>query len=166
MALVNFAKFVGVEYIGTDEHNIISLKVDDRIIQYEVLNTCEFNSNRKRMSVVLKTPDDKIVLFMKGADGVVFDRIDNNVNVEEILHIAVYLKHFSKEGLRTLLIAKREIDKNVYEQWNKRYLEALKDINEKEKKVEQLQEEIEMKMVLIGATGIEDDLQDEVGLTI
>jgi Cation transport ATPase (P-type) len=33
--------------------------------QYEVLNILEFNSTRKRMSVVLRTPDNKILLYCK-----------------------------------------------------------------------------------------------------
>lgn len=166
LALVNFAKFVGVEYIGTDENNIISLKIKDEILKYEVLNSCEFTSTRKRMSVILRTPEDRIILFMKGADGVVLDRINHSANIEEISHITEQLIDYSKEGLRTLLIAKKELDEQTYKEWNQRYHEALRDIHEKEKRIEKLQEEIETKLVLIGATGIEDDLQDEVGITI
>jgi len=34
---------------------------------YEVLNVLEFNSTRKRMSVVIRTPEGKIKLYCKGA---------------------------------------------------------------------------------------------------
>jgi hypothetical protein len=33
--------------------------------QYEVLNLLEFNSTRKRMSVIIRTPEDKIILYCK-----------------------------------------------------------------------------------------------------
>ena len=36
---------------------------------FEVLRKMEFNSDRKRMSVLLKDPiDGKLILFIKGAD--------------------------------------------------------------------------------------------------
>ncbi len=39
-------------------------------------------------------------------------------------------------------------------------------MEEREQKMEELQEEMETELCLIGATAIEDKLQDEVGLTI
>ena len=45
----------------------------------------EFNSDRKRMSVLLKDPvDGKIKLLIKGADSIIKERLDKdklNVNV-------------------------------------------------------------------------------------
>lgn len=36
-------------------------------VVYDVLNICEFNSTRKRMSCVVRTPDQRLVLLCKGA---------------------------------------------------------------------------------------------------
>jgi magnesium-transporting ATPase (P-type) len=39
----------------------------------------EFNSDRKRMSVLLKDPiDGKIKLLIKGADSIIMDRLDKD----------------------------------------------------------------------------------------
>ena len=56
LALVNFAKFVGIEFVGIDERNNIMIldKNTNEKITYELLHTLEFNSTRKRMSVIVK----------------------------------------------------------------------------------------------------------------
>ena len=46
--------------------------------EYEVLNVNKFNSKRKRMSIVLRRPNGSIVLFCKGADSVMMQRIQNS----------------------------------------------------------------------------------------
>lgn len=49
LALVNFAKFCGVEYMGTDEFNMISVKFEEKIYEYELIEVFEFTSTRKRL---------------------------------------------------------------------------------------------------------------------
>lgn len=44
---------------------------------YEVLDVIEFSSARKRMSVIVKFPDGKIILFCKGADNIILERLTN-----------------------------------------------------------------------------------------
>jgi phospholipid-transporting ATPase len=46
--------------------------------EFEVLNVCEFNSTRKRMSTVVRGPDGKIKLYTKGADTVILERLSKN----------------------------------------------------------------------------------------
>jgi phospholipid-transporting ATPase len=49
LALINFAKFCGFEYLGTDINNIISVKRSSTLIKkYELIETFEFTSVRKR----------------------------------------------------------------------------------------------------------------------
>jgi phospholipid-transporting ATPase len=45
--------------------------------EYEILNVCEFNSTRKRMSTVVRCPDGKIKLYCKGADTVIMERLSS-----------------------------------------------------------------------------------------
>jgi phospholipid-transporting ATPase len=54
LALVNAAKFFGAKFIERDEDNnmIIDFRGEKRA--YKLLNLVEFNSTRKRMSVVIK----------------------------------------------------------------------------------------------------------------
>lgn len=43
--------------------------------EFEILNVCEFNSTRKRMSTVVRGPDGKIKMYCKGADNVILERL-------------------------------------------------------------------------------------------
>lgn len=46
--------------------------------EFEILNVCEFNSTRKRMSTVIRTAEGKIKLYTKGADTVILERLSKN----------------------------------------------------------------------------------------
>ena len=49
----------------------------DRTVEYEVFRRMEFNSDRKRMSIVLRDPDDgHYKLYCKGADSIIKERLD------------------------------------------------------------------------------------------
>lgn len=68
-ALVVAAKVFGFKMIKRT-NTIITLHErlpDSRVheTEYEVLNILEFNSTRKRMSVIIRTPEDKIILYCK-----------------------------------------------------------------------------------------------------
>jgi magnesium-transporting ATPase (P-type) len=60
LALVNAAKFFGVVFKKRDEDN--NMVVDYRGVQlkYKLLNVLEFNSTRKRMSVILRDSNGHI----------------------------------------------------------------------------------------------------------
>jgi phospholipid-transporting ATPase len=75
------------------------------------------------------------------------------------------LSSYATIGLRTLLIARKEIDEAVYEKWAKKYQTASTSIN-KEKEMNEVAEELEVEFDLIGSTAIEDKLQEDVGRTI
>lgn len=75
LALINFAKFCGVQYLGTNEQRVAEVRFRDRTYLFEVLHTLEFNSTRKRMSVVVRDRQTQQVrLLTKGADSVILAR--------------------------------------------------------------------------------------------
>lgn len=74
----------------------------------------------------------------------------------------VYLDEYAKDGLRTLLVAEKEINNEFYEEWNKKYQRALCSIKDKENEINKIAELIENEFILIGSTAIEDQLQDNV----
>ena len=43
--------------------------------KYELLNVIEFTSTRKRMSVIVRSPDNKIICMTKGADSIIIPRL-------------------------------------------------------------------------------------------
>lgn len=78
LALVNAAKEFGLTFRDKDENGNLLIvdynKSEPKQQTYELLNTCEFTSSRKRMSVIIREPEveedvkPKIWLYCKGAD--------------------------------------------------------------------------------------------------
>jgi phospholipid-transporting ATPase len=56
----------------------VIIRVHGKDLEYQILNVCEFNSTRKRMSCVVKAPDGSIKLYTKGADTVILERLGKN----------------------------------------------------------------------------------------
>lgn len=77
-----------------------------------------------------------------------------------------HINDFATEGLRTLLYGYRFVSDEEYAGWKKLYLEASTSIVDRERKMEQAGELIEMDLDLAGATAIEDKLQMGVPETI
>lgn len=72
LALVNAARFFGVKFLDRDADNNIIIDFKGEILRYQLLNLIEFNSTRKRMSVVVRDPKGVIKCLCKGADSVLF----------------------------------------------------------------------------------------------
>ncbi|KAH9406631.1 Phospholipid-transporting ATPase ID [Tyrophagus putrescentiae] len=132
--------------------------------EYELLAILDFNNVRKRMSVIIRK-EGKITLYCKGADTMIFERMDPaQTALKEVT--TEHLNKFASEGLRTLCLAKKDIDETFFEAWKGRLHEASTSLDNREDKVDACYEEIEQKLQLIGATAIEDKLQDGVPQTI
>lgn len=50
--------------------DVLQLDILGTSVQVQLLNMLEFSSDRKRMSVVMRLPDGKLVAYVKGADSV------------------------------------------------------------------------------------------------
>uniref|UniRef100_A0A0W0FFE3 Phospholipid-transporting ATPase n=1 Tax=Moniliophthora roreri TaxID=221103 RepID=A0A0W0FFE3_MONRR len=137
----------------------------DAYEKYELLNILEFTSARKRMSVIVRKLDDddgRVFLLMKGADNVVFERLKSGVDEALKQQTEMHLSEFANNGLRTLTLAYKIIPKEEYEAWSDRYHEATVALDDREDKIERVSDEIEQDVRLLGATAIEDSLQDGV----
>lgn len=132
---------------------------------YEILTVIDFTSARKRMSVIVKDSNGNIKLYCKGADSIIYDRL-NDTEEEYKTLLAQYLSSFASEGLRTLCCAMVELKPQDYENWKAIHHKASCSIQGREEKVEEAAELIERNLKLIGATAIEDKLQEGVPETI
>lgn len=160
-ALVATAKDCGFTVLpSTTDNKILNVLGQNR--EYEVLNILEFNSARKRMSIIIRMPNGKIVLFCKGADSIIYSRLKPGQQTELRKSTAEHLEMFAREGLRTLCIAHRELDPQEHLAWNKEYDLAASSINDREAKLEMVSDQIERELMLLGGTAIEDRLQDGV----
>jgi len=129
-------------------------------VKYKLLNLIEFDSTRKRMTTVVETPDNEILVICKGADSIIEKRLRDKNTMDKT---AKYLEDFSNKGLRTLLIAGKIVPRAEYNEWNHRYSQAAVLTKGKAEKLAALGEELEVELELIGSTAIEDKLQEEVG---
>lgn len=163
-ALVSAARDVGFAFVARRGKQLF---VDFLGVEYEfeLLNVLEFNSTRKRMSVIVKRPEpwNDIVLYCKGADNVILERLGSDTQSKELVQQTQDdIDVFSNDGLRTLVLACKKLEPMEYQDWAKRYDEASTAAENRTEKMEALQDEMERQLVLLGATAIEDKLQEGV----
>ncbi|MBN3310286.1 phospholipid-transporting ATPase IA isoform X4 [Amia ocellicauda] len=162
-ALVRAAKNLGFVFSGRTPDSVI-IEALGQEEKYELLNVLEFTSNRKRMSVIVRTPSGRIRLYCKGADTVIYDRLADSSRYKDIT--LKHLEQFATEGLRTLCYAVADISESSYQDWLQVYHRASTAMQNRVLKLEESYELIEKNLQLLGATAIEDKLQDKVPETI
>jgi phospholipid-transporting ATPase len=133
--------------------------------EYELLAVCEFNSTRKRMSCIYRCPDGKIRCYCKGADTVILERLTQRDEVVE--KTLLHLEEYAAEGLRTLCLAMREIPESEFREWYDVFNTAATTVSgNRADELDKAAELIEHDFTLLGATAIEDKLQEGVPDTI
>ncbi|CAJ1944306.1 unnamed protein product [Sphenostylis stenocarpa] len=166
-AFVIAARELGFEFYERT-HTNISLRELDPITglktqrSYKLLNILEFSSARKRMSVIVRDEEGKLLLLSKGADSVMFERIAKNGREFEEM-TKQHISEYADSGLRTLILAYRELSEEEYHRFNKEFTEAKNLVSaDQEQIVENIIQNIEKDLILLGATAVEDKLQDGV----
>lgn len=166
-ALVQGAADLGYKFIIRRPKSVtINNVLNGTNAEYELLNICEFNSTRKRMSAIFRCPDGAIRLFIKGADTVILERLSKSEPQPFVDSTLRHLEDFAAEGLRTLCIASRIVGEQEYSAWSTKYYEASTSMEDRSDKLDEVAELIETDLFLLGATAIEDKLQDGVPETI
>uniref|UniRef100_A0A8C2G8G3 Phospholipid-transporting ATPase n=1 Tax=Cyprinus carpio TaxID=7962 RepID=A0A8C2G8G3_CYPCA len=162
-ALVRAAQNLGFVFSGRTPDCVIVESCGEEE-KYELLHVLEFTSTRKRMSVIMRTPSGKIRLYCKGADTVIYERLADSSRYKDIT--LKHLEQFATEGLRTLCFAVADISESTYQQWLEVHYRASTSVQNRALKMEESYELIEKNLQLLGATAIEDKLQDKVPETI
>lgn len=169
-ALVSAAASYGYTLLERTS-NYIVINVLGEVLSFEMLGLHEFDSNRKCMSVILRCPDGKIKVLVKGADSTVLQKISLS---EKATHIGdkrqaqvlfdtqMHLDLYSKKGLRTLVVAARELSPLELDNWQRLYAKANASVTDRMSLLHEASQAIEKDLVLLGATGIEDKLQTGV----
>ena len=164
-ALVIAAKEMGYKPIKRDLNSLFveERKSDNESIEaeYKILHVLEFTSARKRQSVIFETPEGEKILGCKGADNVIYERLaerKGEVQDTTLKHLEMY----AQAGLRTLCISYRKLSEETYSNFLQKWTEAKTSLTDRDAKVEVVNDEIERELILVGATAIEDRLQDSV----
>ncbi|NWW77413.1 AT8B3 ATPase, partial [Climacteris rufus] len=162
-ALVWAARNLGYVFLARTQDSITISELG-RTRTYQVLAMLDFNSDRKRMSVLVRDPQGTIRLYTKGADTVILERLRRRGPNESLTERA--LDRFAEETLRTLCVASREVSEAEFRAWSRRHSEAALLLQDRARELDRLYEELEQNLQLLGATAIEDKLQDGVPETI
>ncbi|KAK1361934.1 Phospholipid-transporting ATPase [Heracleum sosnowskyi] len=166
-AFVIAARELGFEFCKRTQTSVSLIELDpvshekiERV--YELLNVLEFNSSRKRMSVIIRNEEGKLLLLCKGADSVMFERLANNGREFED-ETREHVNEYADAGLRTLILAYREVSAEEYEAFDKKFREAKNLVSaDRETIIDQTTDLVERDLILLGATAVEDKLQQGV----
>lgn len=160
-ALVAAARDVGFPFVGKS-NGCIDIEVLGQPERYTLLRTLEFNSTRKRMSVIVRNPEGRLILYTKGADSVVYARLAANEKPELKAKTQKDMEDFANGGLRTLCIAYRYLGEEEYARWSEIYDAAASAVKDRDEAIEEANEQIEHSLYILGATALEDKLQEGV----
>uniref|UniRef100_UPI0037E9513F phospholipid-transporting ATPase VB n=1 Tax=Semicossyphus pulcher TaxID=241346 RepID=UPI0037E9513F len=173
-ALVHAAKAYGFILLARTPDSVTVRLPSGKDLVFEVLDTLTFDSTRKRMSVLVRHPiTNELVLYTKGADYAIMELLGTpyaeNIS-EKQKNIAADTQHhldgYAKNGLRTLCFTKKVVSEKMYESWSVNRQRALAAIESREELVMDSAVQLETNLSLLGATGIEDRLQESVPDTI
>ncbi|XP_019521312.1 PREDICTED: probable phospholipid-transporting ATPase VD isoform X2 [Hipposideros armiger] len=141
-------------------------------LTFQLLHILPFDSVRKRMSVVVRHPlSNQVVVYTKGADSVIMELLSvaspDGASLEKQQMIIrektqKHLDDYAKRGLRTLCIAKKVMSDTEYAEWLRNHFLAETSIDNREELLLESAMRLENKLTLLGATGIEDRLQEGV----
>lgn len=166
-ALCKGARDNGYVYLGRAQ-NTLSIRVKGQEVDYEILLEIEFSSERRRMTMVLRDQEGSIIMFTKGADSVILERLDMESKATQhyLQTTKAHLDEFSKLGLRTLLFGTKSLTEDEWQGFYKQWHAASTKIEGRDEALDELADEFERDLALVGASAIEDKLQDGVPDTI
>lgn len=164
-ALVAMARDLGYTLVEDGKHHKV-VDMQGIFHRFEVLQTLLFSSHRKRMSILVKNEASRYFLLVKGADSMMETLLsEDSRNSQLFANTVTDLENFGEEGLRTLMVGYRELDPKFALEWSRKVSEA-SILPNRDELIANLAEEIECEVTLLGGTGIEDQLQEDVPHTI
>ncbi|KAI0954200.1 hypothetical protein AcV7_007497 [Taiwanofungus camphoratus] len=160
-ALVAAARDVGFPFVQKSREGI-DIEIMGQPERHVLLQMLEFNSTRKRMSVIVRNPQGQLVLYCKGADSVIYQRLKADHDPELKAKTSKDMEAFANGGLRTLCIAYRYLSEQEYADWSRVYEAATSAVDDRDAEIEKASEQIEHSLNILGATALEDKLQEGV----
>ncbi|KAJ6986558.1 phospholipid-transporting ATPase 1-like [Populus alba x Populus x berolinensis] len=144
----------------TSGHIVIDIHGERQ--RFNVFGLHEFDSDRKRMSVILGCPDSTVRVFVKGADSSMLSVIDRSLNKNVIQTTKGHLHAYSSLGLRTLVIGMRDLSESEFEEWHFSFEAASTAVVGRAALLRKVAGNVEKSLTILGASAIEDKLQKGV----
>lgn len=161
VALVQWTESVGLTLVSRDLTSMQLRTPGGQILTYSVLQTFPFTSESKRMGVIVRDESTaEITFYMKGADVAMSAIVQYNDWLEE------ECGNMAREGLRTLVVAKRTLTEEQYQDFESRHAQARLSVHDRALKEAAVRESLERDMQLLCVTGVEDRLQAHVRPTL
>jgi len=162
VAIVTWTSTVGLTLKLRDRTKIILSTPNGGSLSFDILDIFPFTSESKRMGIVVRdTQTGEITFLQKGADVVMAKIVQRNDWLEE------ETGNMAREGLRTLVMARKRLSGGLYNEFADAYLRAsVSHDNRNEAMAEVVSKYLEHDLELLGLTGVEDKLQDDVKSTL
>jgi len=161
IALVSWTENVGLTLIKRDLNTILLRAPDSSLLEYEILQVFPFTSETKRMGIIIREKHtNEIVFYLKGADTVMQSIVQYNDWLSE------ECSNMAREGLRTLVVAKKLLTVEQYTDFEQRLMKAKLSMQERNQKIQNVIESLEKDLELLCLTGVEDKLQTNVRTTL
>ncbi|CAG8437521.1 7140_t:CDS:10 [Diversispora eburnea] len=162
VAIVRWTERVGLTLVFRDINEIHLKTSTGNILVFQILHTFPFTSESKRMGIILRDKEtNEIIFYQKGADSVMSRIVQYNDWLEE------ECGNMAREGLRTLVIARKKLSEDSYNDFAEKYHQAKVSVSDrKAQETAVVTDILEKDLELLGVTGVEDKLQDGVKTTL
>uniref|UniRef100_A0AAR2IUI8 Phospholipid-transporting ATPase n=1 Tax=Pygocentrus nattereri TaxID=42514 RepID=A0AAR2IUI8_PYGNA len=161
VSLVQWTESVGLTLVGRDQSSMQLRTPSGQILNFTILQIFPFTYESKRMGIIVRDESTgEITFYMKGADVVMSGIVQYNDWLEE------ECGNMAREGLRVLVVAKKSLTEEQYQDFEARYVQAKLSVHDRSLKVATVIESLEMEMELLCLTGVEDQLQADVRPTL
>lgn len=168
IAIVQWTESVGLRLAYRDRKKMIleSTETGKFVVQVQILDIFPFTSDGKRMGIIVRfyeqpqpsgSDNAEIWFYQKGADTVMGSIVAANDWLDE------ETGNMAREGLRTLVVGRKRLSSEQYENFATNYQEASIAINGRDVGMQRVVAEfLEHDLELLGVTGVEDKLQRDV----
>ena len=157
IAIVKWTASVGLSLHKRDRHFLQIQHSNSTLSTYKILYVFPFTSERKRMGIIVRDEAEVEWFFEKGADTVMQNIVGTNDWLEEECN------NMAREGLRTLVISRKKLSEQMFSKFQERYKAASLSVSSRDKEMQKVvEQELEYGMELLGLTGVEDKLQENV----
>ncbi|KAM0434104.1 hypothetical protein ACHAPT_004049 [Fusarium lateritium] len=170
IAIVKWTESVGLRLVYRDRKSMVLEFTGSKrpVVRVRILDVFPFTSEGKRMGIIVhfhekvnvKNPDlssGEIWFFQKGADTVMSSIVAANDWLDE------ETANMAREGLRTLVVGRKKLSPQQYQEFSSRYQEASLSISGRDAGMQRVVSHyLERDLELIGVTGVEDKLQKDV----
>jgi phospholipid-translocating ATPase len=163
VAIVQWTESVGVALISRDRSSMTLRLPNLAEVTYDILAVFPFTSESKRMGIIIRDRSSGQITFVqKGADVIMAKIVQKNDWLEE------ETGNMAREGLRTLVLGRKKLSMEAYENFDRRYRQAqLVTGAQRVSAIEKVVTEcLEVDVELLALTGVEDKLQEDVKSTL